>query len=93
MNRSQPHVARSLNLTSEFRDVFERFLKHYDLKPGHELVPIDDLMAAILAFAPSLPVSKTQLGKALSKRFFKKQVAIFSDGGLTQCYYLNKKLH
>ena len=79
-------------LKIEFNEKLTQFLQVRGLEKGTEPVPVDTILRQFQAFAPTLPVTKSMLGRALSKTFLKKQHYVFAEAGLTQCYYMNKHI-
>lgn len=80
------------NLKKEVESRFETMLTAFEVSAGKEPVPVDRILTAFISFAPDLPVTKSMLGRLLSKKFFKKQHHVYEGPELTQCYYLNKVL-
>lgn len=74
------------------KNAFNEYLKVEGLAQGTNLVPVDVIMEAFTKFAPEVPVTKSQLGRLLSKRFLKRQTHYHSSTKLVQCYYINKKV-
>lgn len=75
-------------IKKEFESKFEQFVTEQGLERGLIPVSIDSILSAFAAYAGAIPVSKALIGRALTKRYLKKQ----STETLTQCYYLNKAI-
>lgn len=74
------------------KTTFNQYLELKGLSQGQEAVPVDVVLESFKEFAPEVPISKSQLGRLLSKKFLKRQLHYHSSDYLTQCYFLNKKV-
>lgn len=79
-------------LKVEFNEKLTQFLQINGIEKGTEPVPVDEFLLQFQRFAPDLPVTKSMVGRALSKSFLKKQHYVYANKTLTQCYYMNKAL-
>ena len=71
---------------------FNSYLIAETINAGTTPVPVDAVLKSFQAFAPDLPISKSQMGRLLSSKFLKKQFHVSVGHSLTQCYYLNREV-
>jgi hypothetical protein len=76
------------SLKQQFNVKFEEYLKVKQLEPGLVQVPVENILQDFLAFSQTVPATKAMLGRALTKKFLKKQCHV----RLTQTYFLNKNI-
>jgi len=78
-----------MKLREEFEVLVDAFIAANGLSKGTVPVSIQAILEALEAFSDgTVPVSKAMLGRALTKRFLKKQ----SKKTLEQQYFLNKSV-
>lgn len=71
---------------------FNEYLEVEGITQGNKAVPVDVILDSFSKFAPTVPVTKSQLGRILSKKFLKRQLHYHTGSNLIQCYYLNKQV-
>jgi hypothetical protein len=76
----------------EFKKKFNEYIEVNGIAQGTEPVPLEYILRSFQSYAPTFPVTKAMLGRALTKSFLKKQHYVFADQTLSQCYYLNKSV-
>lgn len=76
-------------LKDTFSEKYTEFIISLQLDRGTMPVSVDMLLLMFKNMYPDIPVTKSMLGRALSKNYFKKQIQTAS--GLVQCYYVNKQ--
>lgn len=79
-------------LKEQFTQKFEEYLQVNAISQGTEPNSVDHILRSFQTFAPTIPATKAMLGRALSKKFLKKQHYVFADQTLSQCYYFNKSV-
>lgn len=77
-------------LKEVFTQKFTEYLQVNELTPGTQPVAVDQILNSFKTYAPTVPVTKALLGRALSQSFLKKQQV--TTYGLSQCYYMNKSV-
>ena len=75
-------------LSKEFYTQFDLYVAAKGFERGLVAVPVENILTDFTAWAKTVPATKGLIGRALTKKFLKKQ----SSESLTQCYYLNKSV-
>lgn len=76
-------------LKDTFNEKYTEFVATLQLDRGTTPVPVDVLLVMFNNIYPDIPITKSMLGRALSKNYYKKQIQ--TNSGLVQCYYINKQ--